>query len=215
MVKPKLPSTERVVSYIVPLAGHFIIPSEGRTWHLSTTLNPAMPQRLLAEYVSPDGGFHALSLKDHFAFFQAMYDLRSKGGDIERARQFVADSMKNRYKLTLTRARHVPQGSDLIIHNYKTSSEERLEANLVGKYGQVIDVLPLETSLALTGKTPEEIEEILKYFSDRQALLLGFGSKPYQMYDSVFTLVNHTKMGNILGCNTDPSVDYFDSLGVR
>ena len=212
MTKTKLPSTERVVSYTNPSTGYWVIPSEKQIWHLAGTLNPSMTQDELAKYSSQEG-FHALSVPDHFELFQAMYDLRNNGGEIEKARRFVKGSMRNNFLNTLTRLQYASKGKDKIIHNYKTSSERKLKTGLVGADGLVKDVLSLEVSLALTGKKPEEIEEILSYINKTPAYIWRVNSKPSETDERV-AWFDAGSDGAGLYCVRYPS--YRDgSLGVR
>ncbi len=177
MAKTKLSSTERVVSYEKPSTGHWIIPSEEKIWHLSGSLIPSMTQDEAAKYSSQEG-FHTLSVPDYFELFQAMYDLRDNGGEVEKARAFIQSSMRNHFLGTLTRLGYVAKGKDNVVHNYKTDSEKRLKTNLVGDDGLVRDVLTSEVSLALTGKKPEEIEELLRYINKTPAYIWRLNLKP-------------------------------------
>jgi hypothetical protein len=46
-----------------------------------------MTQEETAEYNHPEG-YRAMSMPEHFTLFDALYELRNKGGDVEEARQF-------------------------------------------------------------------------------------------------------------------------------
>ena len=63
MAKTRPPATERVVSYVSPREGYWIIPSEKRDWCVSQTLLPEMTFNRAIRYVSPSG-FHAAPIPD-------------------------------------------------------------------------------------------------------------------------------------------------------
>lgn len=205
MAKIKLPSTERVVSYEQPTS-YWIIPSEGKIWHLSSELIPSMTQDQAAKYSSKEG-FHVLSVPDHFELFQAMYALRNNGGEIEKARAFVQSSMRNNFLGTLTRIGHLSKGKDNIIHNYKTSFEKKIKAKLVGEDGLAKYVLSSEASLALTGKKPEEVEELLRYIDNTPTFVLRLNSKPSAKDERAVAFYAGSG-GALLLCYRDPRGSY-------
>ena len=175
MVKTGLPATERVVGFVEPSIGYFIIPSEQGDRVLASKLLPAMTQERLATYSKE--GFHAASMPEYLELFDALYKLRGKGGEVEKARQFIMDSMRGSLN-TLTRLLYQPEGNDRVIHGYGTKSPVEKQVDLVGQDGNILEVLTPEVSLALTGKTPEQVVELMKYINGTKAYVWRLNNKP-------------------------------------
>ena len=182
MVKTGLPATERVVGFVEPSIGYFIIPSEQGDIELASTLLPAMTQDKLATYSQE--GFHALSIPEHFELFDDLYTLRDKGGEVENARQFVRRSIRH-FLTTLTRLLYQPEGNDRVIHGYGTKSPVEKQVDLVGQDGNILEVLTPEVSLALTGKTPEQVAELMKYINGTKAYVWRLNNKPKSIEERV------------------------------
>lgn len=177
MTKTKQVTTERAVSYTSPSEEFWTIPTEEGFWHLSDKLIPAMTQDNSAKY-SSENGFHALSAEEVFAVMGAMYDLRNAGGSIEKARTFLRQVMRNYFPSTQTRAIYTPSGEDKVIHGYGTESPIERKANLIGPDGEVVKVLSVDASRALTGKTPEEVSELMDYVNGTPSYMWRVNSNP-------------------------------------
>jgi hypothetical protein len=169
----------------------FIIPSEKRDLKLSTQLNAPATQEEHAKSISPLG-LYAGSARDNFEIFSALYELRNKGGEVENARQFIQNALRNSYPITLTRIRYNPAGQkDIIIHNFGKASKQEIEMDVVG-LDMPLGQMPLELCLALTGKKPQEAEEIIKYLNQTSAYLWRINSKPSQVRERVVRLVAYS-----------------------
>jgi hypothetical protein len=184
MEKSKPRATERVVNYQQLTEGCWIIPSEKRDICLASSLLPSMDQDKLSTYETGEG-FHGASMPEYFEVFQALYDLRESGSEVEQARQFIRESFRNHNPKTLTRLVYAPKGRDRIIHNYKTNRATRKSVDLVGEEGPVLKVLTEETSQALTGKTPEQVEELFNYITGNSTQIWRMKEKPEVIYERV------------------------------
>lgn len=184
MPNTKLPATERVVRYSPPSGGYFTIPSEERTLFLADKLIPPMTQDQAGGHTL-EGGFHALSMLEHFDLIADMYALRNAGGDIEKARQFVRNAMGKSFPNTLTRLLYQPEGKDKIVHGYGTKSPIEKQANLVGPAGEIVEVLTPEASLALTGRSPEEVAELMQYINGTPTYVWRLTAKPESVDERV------------------------------
>jgi len=211
MTKAKFPATERVVQYATP-SPYWVIPSEKGDFHLSQNLLPAMTQAESAKYISPEG-YQTLALPGHIELFGAVKDLSDKGGDVEQARQFLQTALRNNFPNTQTRVRYMPRGKDKIIHNYGRESQKIILANLIGEDGRLSSVLSLDASLALTGRKPEEVEEIISYINKTPAYFWRVTSKPAQKDERVVGF-DAGSGGAGLSCYRFPG-DRGVSLGVR
>jgi len=159
--KTKLPAAERAVLIVNPIP-YVRIPSEDGEYNVALKLIPLMTQEQASRY-SQDG-FSAVSMPTYFKVFSALYELRNTD-DAETARQFIENAFRKESPLTLTRILYTPKGKDKIIHDYNTDLQRVKRANLTGKNGLIKDFLPLEASLALTGKEPKEVEELMQYLN--------------------------------------------------
>ena len=205
--------TEKVVSYQKPSTGYWVIPTENGDLHLAQELIPAMTQDNLATFVSPEG-FRALSMKDYVGkAFAGLYDLRNKGSDAESAMQFVRSTLRNKFPNTLTRIRYTPSGKDKVIHNYGTPDHKTIGVNFVGDDGDITEVLSLKACLALTGRKPEEVAEIMRYINGTDSFMWRLNSKPSSVDERVAWFGAGSDRA-VLYCDRDPT--YSDSsLGVR
>ena len=212
MVKSNQPATERVVSYVTPSTGYWVIPSEQGDFHLAQALIPAMTQADAIKHSSPEG-FRALDVPAYMQLFKAMYDLKDKGGDVEKAREFVQATMRNRFPNTLTSVKYASRGKDTVVHNYEEGSSKKIRANIVGEDGLITDCLSLEASLALTGKKPAEVAEIMSYLNKTPAYIWRVNSKPTSVDERVVWFIANSD-GASLNCDRNPSFRN-GSLGVR
>jgi hypothetical protein len=213
MTKSKQPATERIVSYVTPSSGYWIIPSENEDFYLAQALTPAMTQEDAAKLISPEG-FALVDVPTHIRLFKAMYDLRDKGGKVEKARMFLQTTMRNNFPNTSTRVAYMPKGKDVITHGYGTKSPSKIRVKFVGEDGLVDEVLSQEASLALTGKKPEEVAEVMSYLNQQTpAYLWRVNSKPSQIDERV-AWFDSGSSGAYLYCSGDPT-DRVDSLRVR
>jgi hypothetical protein len=204
--------TERIISYQKPSLGYWVIPTEKGDLHLAQELNPAMTQEELAGFTSPEG-FRARSMKDYMNVFSAVYDLRNTGNDARNAMLFVRKAIRAALPNTLTRIRYNPKGKDTIIHGYKTSEEEKIRVDFVGNDGDITKVLSAEQSLALTGRKPEEVAEIINYINESPAFAWRLHSKP-QSIDERVARFDADSGRAYLDCVRGPD-DSDSSLGVR
>ena len=205
--------TEKVVSFNPPSQGYWIIPSEKGDLWLANTLLPAMTQDDLATHKT-DEEFHALSMPEHFELFNALYELRNTGGAVEEARQFIQASLRTSFPNTLTRLEYMPEGKkDKVIHGYGTNSPIEQEVNLVGSNGLVTKVLTLEASQALTGKTPEQVEELMGYINNTQAYVRRVNNSPKEIDERVARFLADSNWAGLDG-GRDPRGQY-PAFGVR
>jgi hypothetical protein len=176
-------TTERKVTYQAPSMGFWTIPSEGGVWQLASTLLPSMTQKQAAKY-STDEGFHTESFPSYFNLFADIFAARSDK-EAEKARLFISQSMRDSYPNTLTRVIYNPTGDDTIVHGYGTDSSVEKQLDFIGESGKLVEVLPEKASLALTGKTPEEVEDLMQYINGSPAYVWRLNEKPSSIDERV------------------------------
>ena len=129
-----------------------------------------MTQDQSSTYISPDGA-RPCSVLDLFKVWGRMYELRNLPGligeRVESARKFTINSIRDYFPNTQTRIIYSNwEGeNDEIIQDYGTPKAVSRKVNFVGESGRLEKFLSLEASMALTGKTPEETAEIIRYLT--------------------------------------------------
>jgi len=148
---------------------------------LLDTLLPVMTQDQSATYFSQDG-FSTCTAPQFFLIGGKLHEMRNSEGDArkvaESARQFIKQGIRGNLLNTQTRISYSLDGQDTITHDYGRANPVVNNVNLVGQDGLPEKVLSLETSLALTGKKPEEVGAIMSYLNETQGYVWRFNSKP-------------------------------------
>ena len=175
-------ATERVVQFVEPTLGYWVIPGERGDLKLASGLLSSMTQDKAGNYVSKEG-FKRGSLIEQFNVFSALYDLRGKGGDVESARQFIQKSMRSSGLGTQTRISYMPEGLDVVLHDYGRNSQKESRALITGLDREVVTCLSKDASLALTGKTPEQVSELFSYINRTSAFVWRLNKRPFAFYD--------------------------------
>ena len=197
----KQAATERKASYTAG-EGLWEFQTESGLWQLSDKLIPAMAQDESAGYRSVRG-CHALSAEEVFSVIDAM---RGIGGEVvEGAREFLKQAMGSNSPSTQTRVIYTPNRTDRIIHGYGTESAVERKARLVGPDGNVNEVLSIAGSKALTGKTPEQVSELMKYVNGTPAYIWRVNSNPSSNDERVVRLIAYSDWAG-LGAGRDPRV---------
>lgn len=214
MTNKKTTQAERKVEF-VNAESYWTIPVKNGAWQLSNRLIPSMLQEEAAKYTSPDG-FHALSMHNHFDIFSGLYKLRNSPDEdtqrnVESARQFIQETIRNKFPLSLTRIIYSPKGKDNIIHNYNTNNQCTNKVSFVGDDGEISEVLSLKACLALTGRKPEEVSEIMHFINNTPAHIWRANSKPDSFSEYVAWFVADSCWAG-LDCLGSPS-DAIASLG--
>ncbi|MCX6748676.1 MAG: hypothetical protein NT076_03655 [Candidatus Pacearchaeota archaeon] len=178
--------TGREIHYNAPSLGVWTIPSEEGDTRLAQDLLLAMTQEALAKYTSPHG-FGALSMKGYFGrVLKPVFDLRATDKEASNIRKFLREAMRQTYPNTLTRIAYMSEGKkDLIIHDYGTPKQTETEVDFVGSDGEIVSNLSLDACLALTGRSPEEVRDIMKWINGTSAWVWRVNSKPRQRDERV------------------------------
>ncbi len=191
---------------------------EGKLIELSGDLIPPMTQEKSAGYVSREG-FRACSLRDFFKLGGRMYELKNESGEIgehvKLAQKFIIDSLRKGVLNTQTRVVCLPNGQqDKVVHDYGRDSVIQENLDLVGCDGEIEQVLSLEASLALTGKKPEKVAEIMSYLNNGTPVyIFKLKRKPESRDERVVGLGAYSG-GFYLDCGRFPRFAYA-SFGVR
>lgn len=188
----------------------------GLSISLLQELLPAMTQEESATRIFYDG-YQTASAKDLFLIGGRLYELRDTEGKVgeavQSARQFIKDGVRKNWLNTQTRIQYQPSGNDNIIHGYGTSCVESKAVDFVGKDGEIQSNLTLEQSLALTGKKPKEVAEIMTYLNETQGYVWRFNNKPQTPTEAVVWLGANSDWF-LLYCGRDPQYA-MASFGVR
>jgi len=194
--------TERAI-YTPKTEAFWRFPSKQGDYILFEELAPAATQSDLAKISGVQ------SVPAYFEVFRAMYDLRNSGEDIEKARLFVREVMRTRFPNTLTRVAYMPEGNkDIVMHGYGTSNRKERQVEFVGRDGEIQNVSSTRACLALTGKKPDEVKEIMDWLNGTSYTgLWRVNAKPIQREERVVRFVANSD-GSFLYCDVDPAVQY-------
>lgn len=190
----------------------------GLTGSLLNELLPAMTQDESATRIFYDG-YHTASADEFFLIGGKLYELRDSigktGNNVKSAHQFIQNSARQNWLNTQTRIAFQPSGQDIITHNYGTSRAVPKKVDFFGRDGLVEGVLSLEQSLALTGKKPQEVADIMRYLNETQgyAWRAYNGSRPASTDERVVGLLAVSGWFYLV-CNGDPR-GAVASFGVR
>ncbi len=189
---------------------------DGLIGSLLGELLPSMTQDESATKVFP-GGFHTASIQDVFLIGGELYRLRNAEGKVGQAvnsaREFIEREIRSNLLNTQTRINYQPIGKDAIIHNYGTPQAVSKDADFVGRDGEIRDVLTLEQSLVLTGKTSNEVLSIMEYLNGTNGFVWRLNEKPKNVDERVVWLDAYSG-GFDLDCFRGPR-DAKASFGVR
>ena len=172
---------ENGISYTPRREGFWSFDVGDRILDLSDTLLPIMTQDQSAVYISPNG-FSTCTAEQFFLIGDKMYELRNSGGKdgelVESAREFIKKGIRRNRLNTQTRIAYSPEDQDKIIQGYRTPRAVSRKVNFLGPSGSPDIVLSLKASLALTGKSPEEVNTIMSFLNDTASYVLIVNSKP-------------------------------------
>ena len=186
-------------------------------------LNGLLPARTQEEHVAHYGeqgrdGFEIGSVPVIYSVAEAMFDnkegSRYKDG-IGRARDFLQKRMRNRFLLTSTRIRNMPEGQrDVVMHNYGLPSMQTIEADIIGHTELIADAKDTEAYTALFGSgDTEKIGRVFRWLNGTDVYLWRVNSKPDRAYETVAGFdANSVRAG--LNCYWVPRGSY-SALGVR
>jgi hypothetical protein len=200
----------------VPGAWNFDF-GNGLTGSLINELLPVMTQDESAKKDFYDG-YHTASAEEFFLIAGKLYELRGAkekvGQNVESARQFIRAGIRAHWLNTQTRI-SFKSTMDTITQNYGTERALLKDVDFLGKDGLVEEVLSLEQSLALTGKSPQMVANIMSYINETRghAWRAYHAQRPVSVDEKVVGL-GANSCGFNLGCFWDPQ-DARASFGVR
>ena len=138
---------------------------------------------------------------------------------VEEVRNFIKQTMNQRWLTTLTRIRYNPDGKDIIIHDYKQSDKSQINIDtFVGPDGYITKskttniTKPLQ-SLFNTTQSVNEINQVYKWLNDVDSYIWRLNSRPENIDERVARLDAGSDWAD-LNCSGGPSSSY-DGLGVR
>jgi len=149
----------------------------------------------------------------YHALFRAMYNARNSD-ETEQARAFLKKQFEEKWLTSLTRIKYMPQGKDIIIHNYGLKDKIEIPENFIGKDEWVKDSSTSEIYNSLLGSNNiQEINEVYKWIANVPAYLWRVNSKPNSIDERVARFGADSDRVN-LDCYGSPQ--YVNpSLGVR
>lgn len=166
-----------------------------------------------------DGSFYAPDFPLLHGVIHALYYNREGPfkDQIEAAKTSLSSLVYSKWLMTLTRIRHAPSGQDLVIHNYGQDDTYESSSEFVGPDG-LIDKQETHAGTALqallgTQQSPQEINQVYRWFRGTDAYLLRLNSRPKSVNERVAGF--EASAGRVsLGCGWVPQSS-ISALGVR
>ncbi len=152
----------------------------------------------------------------YHALFRALFFSKDSSGKskVEEARVFLEKQFKEKWLTTLTRIRYLPQGKDLIIHNYGMPDKLEIPVDFVDQDEWVKDSKTPQVYNALLGTNNlQEINQIYSWITKKPAYLWKLNNKPKSVDERVARFYADSGRAN-LDCGRHP-VNTDASLGVR
>ncbi|MEK6829331.1 MAG: hypothetical protein AABY15_04325 [Nanoarchaeota archaeon] len=160
-----------------------------QSYELSKNLLPAKTQSQFAsdyQTAITNNQFHSADMRLYHAIFNEVYNQRNSP-DSEEIRAFLNESLRNNWLTTLTRIQYQPKGKDIVIHNYNTSDEYKLEEKIVGPDRSIeqSDDSALKT---LTGMESAKLNQIYQWINNTNGFIWRVNSKPNNIEERVARL---------------------------
>jgi hypothetical protein len=152
------------------------------TYRLFEQMTPAMNQEQLTKLYETEkqkGNPHPTDAPLIWAIATKSHELRNQNPEVsEKLRQFFRTGFR-KYPNTLTRIAYEPSGKDKIIHNYRTSDEYSIDAEVVGSEGFVQDIPNKKVLEALLGtQDVSQINAVSQWINGTNSFLWRLNSKP-------------------------------------
>lgn len=181
---------------------------ETGTYRLFERMNPNMAQDVLAELTETEkqkGNPHAMDSILHFAIFSAAHKLKDAiPKEAESLRMFLRESLQQ-WSSTLSRVRYTSKGNDEIIHNYHTSDQYILTANVVGPDSETNKIQDSRTLYAFLGTSNvSHIDDVFQWLNHTSGFLWREDQRPAQNVEQVIRWVAYD-VGAFLDCDSYPS----------
>ena len=143
-----------------------------------------------------------------WAIATSAYNFRNQNPQAsEKLRQFLRQGMSE-YPNTLTRIVYAPEGSDKIIHNYRTSDEYSIDEKVVGPDGWFSEIPDKKVLESLLGtQDVSQINQVSQWINRTNSYLWRLNSKPKEKDERVARFVAGDGRF-VLGCGRDPLAGY-------
>ena len=164
-----------------------------------------------SEQARKSNGFYTGDMPLYHSLFDALHSQKDNPQS-EEARQFIQESIKEKYISTLTIIQYQPKGKDKIIHDYKTSDQYSIDEVIVGE-DRFMKKADDKALIALTGFKSEKLNEIYQWINGTNGYIWRLNSKPVKVDERVARFYAFSDWV-VLGCDRDPDV-LCRSFGVR
>ncbi len=186
--------------------GKAVLPSKTQDKHASFSQDAISKGQL---YVGNTQLYHSL-----FTILFQNKDNPQFKDKIEETRQFLQESMKNYWLMTLSRIKYTKSGKDLVIHNYGLQDKFEIQENIVGPDGYITQINPQNELKSILGSNDvNEINQVYNWITKKDLYLWRLNNKPKENDERVVRLGSDSDMA-ILYCDWDPD-DSSRALAVR
>ena len=136
------------------------------------------------EQAIKSGGFYTGDMPLQHAIFKRVFQEKDKP-EAEQIRVFLQEQMRTRYLATLTRIPYQPVGDDLIIHNYHTNDEYKLNELIVGPDREIKQADSKAVEVLLGTRDISEISAVYKWLNQTPAWIWRLNEKPKKVDERV------------------------------
>jgi len=152
-----------------------------------------------------------------YGLVKALYSAKddsTKAQEVEEVKNFLKDTSRARWLMTLTRIAYQPSGEDIITHNFGTREKYEEKTDFVGLDGLLTDKATPASCKALLGSdNVQEISNVFQWLNGTNTYIWRVNSRPNQLIERVARFGAGSGRA-ALNCDRNPS--YSDeSLGVR
>ena len=185
------------------------------TADLSNKLLPVRTQQQHAAHrdSAVKGEFVTADLPFYIAMFDALFKQKDFLEYAQQARDFIQETLRNRFPITLTRPSYSTRGKDIVTHNYGTKDSYQTKADIIGP-DRVICRADRDTTNAVLGTNNiGRLHKVFNWLNGTDLSIYRFNEKPKELTDAVARFYASPDDARI-HCVRHPDSAYA-SLGVR
>lgn len=180
---------------VVPVSDFWEVPNihyRGNTLtaDLSKKLLPARTQKQHAEHRNPTGenDFVTMDMPFYIAMFNSLFEQRNSLAYAGQARDFIQETIRKKFPITLTRIGYPQRGKDKVTHNYGTTDEYCVGANIVGP-DRIIQKEDREATNAVLGTRDIcRLHKIFNWLNKTDLSIYRLNEKPQELTECVARL---------------------------
>jgi hypothetical protein len=138
----------------------------------------------------PKNEFHTPDYPLFYAILKSLYKIRNDSANakhVNEAQQFLRDTSRAKWLMTLTRIAYQPQGDDVIIHNHGTSDRYERRVDFITPDENITQTQKPASYQALldTQDSVQEINNVFRWLNDTDAFAFKVNTKPANVVERI------------------------------